>query len=303
MIITFAMLLKFLLILSLGVQINAFGFQEPLSTLLQKHASEISRLREETQSFASIDTAQAPYNNDVFYLRYCLAEKGSDDLKKTLEWRQGAGKDVCEAALAAFEQAKADSAWNNEPVREGAPYADSINQFITPSTCLTTSSSQSDLLYIVRAGLIDGGALTGSLNSVDNLVDFFLYCKEINALVANDRSLKLDKLLYVIVVNDLKGVQLIGGDSSFRDALGAASKIGNPLYPELNGPTLLLNLPRLVSALVKLFTPLFPPEVQARIKFERGPLEKVEDLLDVNYGGKDRSKFLADIDMLCYTKS
>jgi hypothetical protein len=72
------------------------------------------------------------------------------------------------------------------------------------------------------------------------------------------------------------------------------------MYPELNGPTLLLNLPRLVSALVKLFTPLFPPEVQARLKFERGPLSNVDDLLDVNYGGSDRDEFLKDLDRLCY---
>ena len=57
---------------------------------------------------------------------------------------------------------------------------------------------------------------------------------------------------------------------------------------------------QLVSALVKLFTPLFPPEVQARLKFERGPLEKVDDLMDISYGGKDRDAFLADLSKLCY---
>jgi len=37
----------------------------------------------------------------------------------------------------------------------------------------------------------------------------------------------------------------------------------------------LLNLPKLLNALVKLFKPLFPPVVAARIKFEQGPLSKV----------------------------
>mmetsp|Transcript_32580 Transcript_32580/g.79058 ORF Transcript_32580/g.79058 Transcript_32580/m.79058 type:complete len:128 (+) Transcript_32580:560-943(+) len=127
-----------------------------------------------------------------------------------------------------------------------------------------------------------------------------MYCKEVNALVANDRSLELDKVLYVITVNDLAGVKLIGGDSTFRDALSAASKQAVPLYPALAGPTLLLNLPRLVSALVKLFTPLFPPEVQAKLKFERGPLQSTTDLIDLN--GKDRPEFLEDLDRLCYGK-
>ncbi len=68
----------------------------------------------------------------------------------------------------------------------------------------------------------------------------------------------------------------------------------------MNGPTLLLNLPRVMSALVKLFTPLFPPEINARLKFERGPLVDVTDLMDISYGGKDREVFLKDLEKLCY---
>jgi hypothetical protein len=68
----------------------------------------------------------------------------------------------------------------------------------------------------------------------------------------------------------------------------------------MNGPTLLLNLPRLMSALVKLFTPLFPPEINARLKFERGPLVDVAELMDISYGGKDRDTFLKELEKLCY---
>ena len=281
--------------------VHGFGVKDPVSSLLQKHVSDIARLKEETiATIGSLDAA--PYDNDVFYLRFCLEEKGIDELKETLAWRQGSGKSICDAARAAFQAATADDGkkWNNEPARNRAPYASSINQYITPSTTLTTSSSEGDLVYCIRAGLIDDTALMASLGSSDEMVDFFLYCKELNALVANDRSLEMDKLLYVITVNDLKGLKLIGGDASFRQALSDSSKQANKLYPELAGPTLLLNLPILVSALVKLFTPLFPPEVQARLKFERGPLNKVENLMDVSYGGSDRDEFLADLDRLCY---
>lgn len=139
-----------------------------------------------------------------------------------------------------------------------------------------------------------------SLDSVDSLVDFFLYCKEVNALVANDQSLDQNRLVTVITVNDLNGLQLIGGDATFRQALSAASKKANNLYPALAGPTLLLNLPFLLSALVKLFTPLFPPEVRARLKFERGPLQDVKELLDISHGGKDRPAFMKELDALCY---
>jgi len=278
---------------------DAFGVKEPVSKLLQKHVSDIARLKEEAQAIVG-DINCVPYNNDVFYLRYCLEEKGVDDMKENLAWRTGPGQQICEAAVSAFEQATSGTEkWNNEPVRNAAPGAELINKYITPTTSLTTSSSGGDLVYCIRAGLIDDVSLMSSV-SVDKMVDFFLYCKEINALVANDRSLEMDKVLYVITANDLSGLQLLGGDAKFRQALGTASKKANTLYPALAGPTLLLNLPRLVSALVKLFTPLFPPEVNARLKFERGPLADIKELIDISYGGKDRDGFLKDLDRLCY---
>ena len=179
--------------------ISSHGFaavKDSVSTLLTKHVSDIARLKEETQSIVgSIDNA--PYNNDVFYLRYCVDEKGVEDLKTALAWRQGEGKAICDAAVAAVEKASGgeDGKWDNTPVRDAAPNAAKINPYITPSTTLTTSSSQGDLVYCIRAGLIDDTKLMANLDTVDDLVDFFLYCKEVNALVANDRSLEQDKLL------------------------------------------------------------------------------------------------------------
>jgi CRAL/TRIO domain len=139
-----------------------------------------------------------------------------------------------------------------------------------------------------------------SLQNVNQLVDFFVYSKEVNALVANQRSLASDKLVCLVTANDLSGVKLIGGDATFRTALSSASKISSKLYPTLNGPTLLLNLPALLGALAKLFTPLFPPEVRKRLKFEQGPLAKVNDLMDVSYGGNGRAAFLDEIDKIVY---
>mmetsp|Transcript_15848 Transcript_15848/g.36525 ORF Transcript_15848/g.36525 Transcript_15848/m.36525 type:complete len:305 (+) Transcript_15848:97-1011(+) len=279
---------------------DAFGVKEPVSALLQKYGGEISALKAETKSIVGDESfGQVPYNNDVFYLRYCLEGKGVDDLKTTLAWRQGEGKAMCDAATTAFQAATADGGWNNDPIRAAAPSADIINQYVTQSTGMTTSSSKGDILYCIRAGKIDDNALMSKI-SVDDLVTFFLYSKEIIALAANDRSLKDDRLAYVLTVNDLNGLKLIGGDASFRSALGASSKQANELYPSLGGPTLLLNLPKLVSALVKLFTPLFPEKVREKIKFAQGPLKKVDELAGVAPGGKDRASFLADIDAIAY---
>jgi hypothetical protein len=150
-------------------------------------------------------------------------------------------------------------------------------------------------LYCIRAGMIDDKSLM-SLIDVDSLVDFFIYSKEIISLAADDRSLTSDRLSNVLTVNDLNGLQLIGGDSTFRDALSASSKKANELYPALGGPTLLLNLPRLVSALVKVFTPLFPKKVREKLKFSVGCLKDVTELKDARRNGKDHKQFLKDVD-------
>ena len=286
-------------LLSLAARTHAFGLKEPTSALLTKYASDIAKLKEEAQAVVG-DISTAPYNNDVFYLRYCLDDKGTDALKENLAWRLGEGKEICASALAAFEKAtEVPDKWDNDAVRDAAPFGSSINKYITPSGCLITSTTQGDMLYIVRAGKINDAEMM-SVVSVENMVDFLAYGKEVVSLVANDRSLKTDKVVYLITVNDLKGLDIIGGDDTFRKALSASSKQATKLYPGLKGPTLIFNLPRLLSQLVKIFTPLFPKEVAARLKFERGPLEKVEELVDVNYGGKFREEFMDDVNRLCY---
>ena len=85
------------------------------------------------------------------------------------------------------------------------------------------------------------------------MIDFFLYSKEVNALVANARTKATGRLTKIITANDLQGIDLFG-DKTFRTALSASSKKANGLgYSALAGPTLLLNLPKLLGALVKIF--------------------------------------------------
>lgn len=279
----------FLLLGLLASTASAFSLSsQPVSKLLEQNADRVSLLKSETQKIVgSVDLE--PYSNNVFYLRYCLdGNKGDDEqldlLKENLAWRTGEGKSICDAAQSAIQKATADGGWNNDPVREAAPHASVINKFITSSQCLTTSTTPGDLIYCIRAGKIDDKGLMSGLGDVAKMVDFFLYCKEINASVANTRSIEQDRLVCVLAANDLAGVKLVGGDASFRTALSDASKQANKLYPSLSGPTLLLNLPTLLGALVKLFTPLFPAEVRKRIKFERGVLEKERDLMEISDG-------------------
>jgi hypothetical protein len=292
--------------------------REPVSALLKKHAAEIERMESLAAGAAAAGGgggggAGEEYSK-VFYLRYCLdaeaagGSPGDEDdrdgkLKESLAWRRGAGRGLCEAARAAVARA-ADGGgaggpgrWDNGPVLDAAPHASRIRPFLTPAQAVTTAlDATGDLLYCVRAGRIDDNRLLSEV-SADDLVDFFLYVKEVHRLAADRRSLETDRLVRVVTANDLAGVPLVGGSAEFRKALGRSSKLAASLYPaSLSGPTLLLNLPRLLGALVRLFTPLFPPAVNARLKFADCPsLSAVESLTEVSGGGPRREAFQAEI--------
>jgi CRAL/TRIO domain len=280
--------------------------QEPVSKLLQNHAESIANLKkvcEQKLGAAALETS--PYSNDVFFLRYCVDSKEDPvaRLESNLDWRSsGRGKTICDAATSAIEKAKSASSWDNNPVLSAAPHSAIISKFLKPSNVITTTSSKNDLVYCIRAGSIDDNNLMSQV-SIDQMVEFFLYAKEVNAQVANQRSLETDVLQCVLTCNDLAGVKLVGGSADFRKALSESSTQANTLYPATNGPTLLLNLPGILSALVKLFTPLFPAEVKARLKFVQGPLKDVEDLQQVatSASGAARSKFVQQLDDIVYS--
>ncbi|KAI2513138.1 CRAL/TRIO domain containing protein [Fragilaria crotonensis] len=278
---------------------------KPVSQLLTEKSSTIASLKDLAAKL--VDITQEPYSNDVFFLRYCLANDGSDDdallqqrLVSNLAWRSGEGKSICDSAQRALQAATADGGWNNRPVMDASPSADRILQYLTPSNILTTATSQGDLICCIRAGGINDSELMKAV-TVDEMVDFFLYAREVNSCVANARSLQSDKLVCLLTANSLEGVQLVGGEAKFRSALSASSKKADPLYPNYNGPTLLLNLPKLLGALVKLFTPLFPASVRERLRFESGPLGGNTDLTQILPGRPEHDKFINDIDRLVYT--
>lgn len=261
-----------------------------LSSLLSSHAEEITALRS-SEAGASL--------NEVECLRIAMAHAGDasaavDALEQITAWREGEGRSICQSASAAVEQAMAGGGWDNAPVFSAAPYSDKIGKYITPSNCLTLPLSSGDLCYIIRAGSIDDGSLMAEVNE-QQVVEFFLFAKEVNRLVADMRSAATGQLVTIVTANDLSGVDLFG-DATFRKALSASSKKADVVFLSLNGPTLLLNLPFLANALVKLFTPLFPPKVRAKLKFEKGPLSDVDDLTKLhNPNGQERQQFVTDI--------
>lgn len=263
-----------------------------LSKLLQERAADIQQLRQAVPAAALLEAGYQPDNDSVPLLRHCIeaTSSGTNDaaerlqrFQDTLAWRTGPGRPIWQAAQAAVSAATAaspSSSWDNDAVLRAAPHSAKIRKFLTPTNVLTTTLPNNDLLYCIRAGFIDDKGLMAQV-SVDELVDFFLYVKEVHHLVANARSLQQDRLLTVVTANDLTKVPLVGGSSDFRQALSKSSKLATQHYPGLAGPTLLLNLPKLLAALVKLFTPLFPPAVNARLKFAESPaIAEASTLLD-----------------------
>jgi hypothetical protein len=280
---------------------------EPVSKLLQQHAAGIAELKGQVPDLSIYD------NNDVFFLRFCLTEYPNAAFADGMEWRNSPqGQRICQAAAAAIPEAttmitKDDAGktnWNNEPILAAAPHSEIISKYITPANCITTTSSTGDLVYCIRAGAIDDNGLMDAV-SIDQMVDFFLYVKEVNAIVADLRSFETDQLLSIVTCNDLSGVKLLGGSADFRKALSQSSAIASTVYPPTYaGPTLLLNLPTLLSALVKLFTPLFPDSVKQRLKFQQGPLKNVQTLVDVASSSTvpARSEFVQQLDDILYKK-
>ena len=278
----------------------------PVSDMLKTYSSSIDELKQKAAQ--ELDGDDVP-GNDVFYLRYCLEYEDEEErvskLKDSLRWRIGEGKSICDVATAAIEKASSSTSdkWDNQPVMDMAPHASIINKYITPSQCITTFSRQGDLVYCIRAGKIDDVSLMNEV-TLEQMTEYFLYCKEVLAQVSNAQSIRTDRLVKTITANDLSGVKLIGGSDSFRKALGASSSKASELYPSSAGPTLLLNLPGLLGALVKLFTPLFPAKVQQKLRFEQGPLKKISDLSIVgtsNADAPERTAFLDSLDKLVYS--
>ena len=262
-----------------------------LAGLLVNHRSTVDALEKEAPGACS----------EIERLRLALQfddyEKAREAMKERLAWRNGPGKSICEAAAAAVEAALAQDAWVNEPVYASAPHADRINRYITPKSVMTLSTDEGDLVYVIRASLIDDKDLMDQV-SVEEVGDYFLYAKEIHNLVADRRSVETGRLCQVIFANDISGVRK-APDSRFSKALTSSSDQYEILYPSLAGPTMILNLPFILQAFVGLLKPLFPKSVQERLVFTKAPvLAKLKELTPLANDPQTRAKFVAEIKLL-----
>jgi len=257
-----------------------------------------------TANRATVDALAKTFPDvpEMTRLRFSLAFPSQSEARRALResvlYRTGAGKSLVENAAKAVKQATANGGWDNESVRKAAPHAASINQFITPKNIITLSTDEGDLVYVIRASLINDKKLMNKV-SVAQMSEFFLYVKEVHNIVADARSLKSGRFCEVIFANDISGVRAIP-DSRFSKALTESSQQYEKLYPALAGPTMILNLPFILQAFIGLIKPLFPKTVQNRLKFERAPvLAGLSELTPLSSNNdRARAAFLREVKSL-----
>jgi len=266
-----------------------------------KSSTEVQSLLDANRALVDSLGSIAPELPELTRLRFALAfpaqAEAQSAVRETIAWRAGAGRSIVESAAEALAKATAGGGWDNEAVRAAAPHAAAINQFITPENIMTISSNAGDLVYVIRASLIDDKELMDKV-SVNQLTDFLLYVKEVHSLVVNARSERSGRLCNVVFANDISGTRK-APDARFSKALTESSKSYEKLYPSLAGPTMILNLPFVLQAFVGLFKPLFPKTVRARLKFESAPvLAKLKTLTPLTTDASSRTSFLAEVDKL-----
>ena len=139
--------------------------------------------------------------SEIALLRFALAFPDENEaeaaLKKAIQWRKTTGKHIVDAAQEAVSKATANGGWENEVVRDMAPHASLINNYITPKAVITTSTEDGDLVYVIRASQIDDKEMMNKC-TVEQVCDFFMYAKEVHNIVANERSAKTGRMCSVL---------------------------------------------------------------------------------------------------------
>lgn len=269
----------------------ANGMGADTASLIRENAPLLERIGEAAPGMSEIERLR-------FALQFPVPSEAAAAAREAQRWRRGRGRPIVDAAREAVDTASIGGGWDNAAVRDLAPGASVINDFITPSNIVTLSTDEGDLVYVIRASLIDDRKMMDRV-SVEQLADFFMYAKEVHSIVANERSARTGRLCNVILVNDIQGVRK-APDKRFSKALTSSSDQYEALYPSFAGPTMILNLPLILQAFVSLLKPLFPKSVQERLVFKKAPvLASLEEYSPLVSGNREpRDAFLAEVKSL-----
>mmetsp|Transcript_58743 Transcript_58743/g.95073 ORF Transcript_58743/g.95073 Transcript_58743/m.95073 type:complete len:388 (-) Transcript_58743:185-1348(-) len=267
-----------------------------LEKISKKYADEVKQIRR-------LCTAVPEDWDDVKVMRFAMQHPGdpkaaADNVKEVLAWRAGEGLPVVTAAAAAIAKATAKGGWDNNPVFEAAPHSSKVGKYITPKQMVVVSTKGGDLVTCIRAATIDSESLMKEVKEQE-MVEFFLYAREVNTIIAEKRTRATGRVVKLISANDLTGVSKFP-DSAFSAALTGSAKKAVTLYPGYSGPTVLLNLPWIARLLVSFLTPLFPGAVREKLKFARNPISYMDDLEDI-CKEPTKARFVADMQEILNT--
>ena len=120
-------------------------------------------------------------------------------------------------------------------------------------------------LYIVRAGVSNTAALIESCKEED-IVRWMLWRRELGFQKCDRLTRETGKMHRMTVVNDLNHLSLLNGqDKRFRAVLSKTSKLSEVYYPQLLGKAVLINLPRVFSAIFAGFKLVMSKRLLAKI--------------------------------------
>jgi len=234
--------------------------------------------------------------SDEELLHFALAHpnditEAAKALKEAIQWRKTAGKHIVNAAQKAVAKAMKKSGWDDNVIRNAAPHANVINDYITSKAVFSTSTEDGKIISVIRTSQIDDKKLMDNA-SVEQVRDYFLYNQEVIRIEASKLSATTGRLYTVLNVSDVSGTRN-APDRRFTKAVALSCDKYESLYPS-NVPVLAVNVP-----CAGVMRPFFPKSIQERLIFKKAPyLASLQELTPLKTDTSVRAKFVREIEGL-----
>lgn len=268
----------------MSTRASAFTFAAPPPAASRDLDKLLSDNADKLKDMSSITKEVGDYFDEAWLLGFLLANPNDIAAAKAaatsaLKWSTGKGKPIFEAAKKAYKGASSGAAagrWNNDPAWVNAPHLSKLLQYIDGDGDQINhiTSTWGDICYILREAAVKEGIM--QTVSVEELSEFFLYVRELNARWCYARTNTTRSICQVIALQDMDGVDGSQSDD-FRKALTDAYEQTEALHPLVTGPTVLFNVP-LQLKMANVFKPLFPKTMQAKIRMEDGRISGMKPL-------------------------
>ncbi|KAH8046147.1 hypothetical protein JL722_13869 [Aureococcus anophagefferens] len=150
------------------VRLRAAFKQNDVKKLLASKRNAIDALGKAAPETSELTRCGSPWRSPPGHGRRVGARRAAGGRRVA----RGPGKAITDAAKEAVAAATAGGGWDNEPGGRWRRTPPRSTKFITPKNILTLSTDDGDLVYVIRASLIDDRRLMRRV-SVAQLTDFF----------------------------------------------------------------------------------------------------------------------------------